>query len=137
MGLLTLALTQRPEGFIRIAEAASSLIEGMGILIILGGSLYALALAAFGKDHRPRQTQHPDDDRYHALRRRLGRAILLGLEFLVAADIIATVLVRPTISSATSLAIIVVIRTFLSWSLEMEISGRWPWQSEPKNDGSR
>ena len=136
MGLLTLALTQRPEGFIRIAEAASSLIEGMGILIILGGSLYALALGAFGKDHRPRQAQHPDDDRYHALRRRLGRAILLGLEFLVAADIIATVLVRPTISSATSLAIIVVIRTFLSWSLEMEISGRWPWQSEPKNERS-
>ena len=136
MVMLTLAFMQRPEWFIVAAEAASSLIEGLGIFIILGGSLYALTLAAIGKDHRPRQAQHPDDDRYHALRRRLGRAILLGLEFLVAADIIATVLLRPTLTSAASLAVIVVIRTFLSWSLEMEISGRWPWQSEPKNERS-
>ena len=135
--VLTLAITERPEWFINAAEAASSFIEGMGIAIILLGSLYALTLAALGKDSSPRQEQHPDDDRYHALRRRLGRAILLGLEFLVAADIIATVLVRPTLESAASLAIIVVIRTFLSWSLEMEIKGRWPWQSEPKNDRSR
>lgn len=58
----------------------------------------------------------------------LGRSILLGLEFLVAADIINTVAVEPTIQSLLVLAGIVLIRTFLSFSLEVEIEGRWPWQ---------
>ena len=58
----------------------------------------------------------------------LGRAILLGLEFLVAADIIATVAIEPTLESLAVLAGIVLIRTFLSFSLEVEIEGRWPWQ---------
>jgi len=66
-----------------------------------------------------------------ALRQRLGRAILLGLELLVAADIIRTVAVTPTFTSAGVLGIIVVIRTFLSFSLEVELEGRWPWQ-KPK-----
>ena len=64
----------------------------------------------------------------------LGRSILLGLEFLVAADIINTVAVEPTINSLLVLAGIVLIRTFLSFSLEVEIDGRWPWQ---KRDGAR
>lgn len=63
----------------------------------------------------------------------LGRSILLGLEFLVAADIINTVAVEPTINSLLVLAGIVLIRTFLSFSLEVEIEGRWPWQ---KSKGS-
>ncbi|WP_212742887.1 DUF1622 domain-containing protein [Sphingomonas sp. 2SG] len=58
----------------------------------------------------------------------LGRSILLGLEFLVAADIINTVAVEPTIESLLVLASIVLIRTFLSFSLKVEIDGRWPWQ---------
>ena len=62
------------------------------------------------------------------LRSSLGRAILLGLEFLVAADIINTVAVQPTLGSVAVLAGIVAIRTFLSFSLETEIEGRWPWQ---------
>jgi uncharacterized membrane protein len=65
---------------------------------------------------------------YTRFRRVLGRAILLGLELLVAADIIKTVAVTPTLDSVAVLAVIVLIRTFLSWSLELEISGRWPWQ---------
>ena len=73
---------------------------------------------------------HPADPVpiYTRFRRVLGRAILLGLELLVAADIIKTVAVTPTLDSVVVLAIIVLIRTFLSWSLELEISGRWPWQ---------
>jgi uncharacterized membrane protein len=55
--------------------------------------------------------------------------LLLGLEFLVAADIIRTVATTPTFSSVGVLATIVAIRTFLSWSLQLEIEGRWPWQS--------
>ena len=57
-----------------------------------------------------------------------GRSILLGLEFLVAADIIRTVAVQPSLENVTVLGLIVFIRTFLSFSLEVEIDGRWPWQ---------
>lgn len=60
----------------------------------------------------------------------LGEAILLGLEFLVAADIINTVAIQPTINNLLVLAGIVLIRTFLSFSLEVEIKGRWPWQRQ-------
>ena len=73
---------------------------------------------------------------FHELRSGFGRAILLGLEFLVAADIINTIIVELTLQSVASLAAIVVIRTFLSWSLELEIEGRWPWQ-RPEGSESR
>jgi uncharacterized membrane protein len=67
---------------------------------------------------------------YQDYRKGLGRGLLLGLEFLVAADIIRTVAIRPTFESVGVLAIIVLIRTFLSWTLELELDGRWPWQRE-------
>jgi len=67
---------------------------------------------------------------YQRYREGLGRTLLLGLEFLVAADIIKTVAVTPTFASVGVLAIIVVIRTFLSWTLELELEGRWPWQRQ-------
>jgi uncharacterized membrane protein len=65
---------------------------------------------------------------YHAYRANLGRGLLLGLEFLIAADIIGTVAVAPTLENLGVLAIIVLIRTFLSFALEVEIQGHWPWQ---------
>jgi uncharacterized membrane protein len=65
---------------------------------------------------------------YRGLRRDLGKAILVGLELLVAADIIRSVAIDPTFVTIGVLGLIVVIRTFLSWSLEVEINGRWPWQ---------
>ncbi|HVM37423.1 MAG TPA: DUF1622 domain-containing protein [Sphingomicrobium sp.] len=65
-----------------------------------------------------------------SFRAELGRAILMGLEFLVAADIINTVVVDLTLENVASLAVIVLIRTLLSFSLEAEIDGRWPWQRE-------
>jgi uncharacterized membrane protein len=65
---------------------------------------------------------------YEVYRRRLGQAILLGLEFLVAADIIQTVTISPTLERVGILASIVGIRTFLSTTLAVEIEGRWPWQ---------
>ena len=68
---------------------------------------------------------------YRLYRQLLGRSILLGLELLVAADIIRTVAVAPTIRNVVVLALIVLIRTFLSFSLELEISGRWLWQKKP------
>ena len=118
----------RPDWFIRAAEAVSTGIEGIGILIILLGGIGSLA--GYLRDTL-RHSPAPPGDAYQQLRRRLGRAILLGLEFLVAADIIGTVLVDPTLASALALGLIVLIRTFLSWSLEVEIEGRWPWQKSP------
>jgi uncharacterized membrane protein len=71
---------------------------------------------------------------YHGLRLDLGRAMLLGLELLVIADIIGTVLPGPTVDNLAVLALIVVIRTILSTMLELEVHGRWPWQ-RPRQSG--
>lgn len=97
------------------------IVEIIGILIILAGALLATGrfLLRRGGDGR---------DRIAGFRSDLGRGILLGLEFLVAGDIINTVAIEPTLNSVAVLAGIVLIRTFLSWSLEVEIEGRWPWQ---------
>jgi uncharacterized membrane protein len=65
---------------------------------------------------------------YRIVRTVFGRSILLGLEFLVAADIIRTVAVQPSLQNVAILGLIVLIRTFLSFSLEVEIDGRWPWR---------
>ncbi|MGD9148307.1 MAG: DUF1622 domain-containing protein [Anaerolineae bacterium] len=67
---------------------------------------------------------------YRQLKVRLGRALLLGLEILVAADIIRTVALEATLQSVAVLGLLVLIRTFLSWALVVEIEGRWPWQAE-------
>ncbi|MBM1171243.1 DUF1622 domain-containing protein [Microvirga arabica] len=75
-------------------------------------------------------------DAFSLYRSNLGRAILLGLEFLVAADIINTVAIDPTLQSLLVLGGIVLIRTFLSFSLEVEIEGRWPWDRH-KAEGER
>jgi len=104
------------------AEWTTRIFEILGILIILVGAAVALVRFALGLDSQDGQ------DRVSCLRSNLGRAILLGLEFLVAADIIHTVAIEPTLDSVVVLACIVLIRTFLSWSLEVEIEGRWPWQ---------
>ena len=69
------------------------------------------------------------EDCYRRFRSDFGKAILLGLEFLIASDIVGTVAVGPTYTDLGILALLVVIRTFLSFSLELEITGRWPWQS--------
>jgi uncharacterized membrane protein len=95
---------------------------GIGVMVIGG-------LAATGRAGADAHRRLPDV--YRRFRQQLGRSILLGLELLVAADIIRTVAVTPTLSSVAVLALIVVIRTFLSFSLELEITGRWPWQSTP------
>jgi len=73
------------------------------------------------------------DTGYEKFRIQLVRALLLGLEVLVASDIIRTVAISPSMDSVAILAAIVLIRTFLSWSLILESEGRWPWQSINKN----
>ena len=100
---------------------AGEVIDILGVVAIVVGVLYAGIDAAVRGLRRVSPV-------YSRFKRVLGRAILLGLELLVAADIIKTVAVTPTLDSVVVLAVIVLIRTFLSWSLELEISGRWPWQ---------
>ena len=104
-----------------IIEATGEVIDILGVIAIVIGIVYAIVDAGLRGLRRVSPV-------YTRFRRVLGRAILLGLELLVAADIIKTVAVTPTFDSVVVLAIIVLIRTFLSWSLELEISGRWPWQ---------
>jgi len=107
----------------QFAATAGRAVEFAGIAVLIAGA--GLAGIAFvlrllrGRSFR---------DGYHELRADLGRAILLGLEFLVIADIIGTVAVEPTLQNLGVLAVIIAIRTLLSFALELEVSGRWPWQ---------
>jgi uncharacterized membrane protein len=114
---------------VEIIERIGTTIDAIGVAVIAGGGLLALAMT-FGKGRRD------DEGAYVFFRRRLGRAILLGLEFLVAADIIRTVAVTPTWESVLVLGGIVLIRTFLSFSLELEMTGAWPWQQRSATDKS-
>jgi uncharacterized membrane protein len=99
------------------------MIEIAGVLVIVVGLIGATV-----RFIRQRTTTLQRPDAFRNYRSGLGRSILLGLEFLVAADIINTVAIEPTLGSLAVLAGIVMIRTFLSFSLEVEIEGHWPWQ---------
>ncbi|WP_428667376.1 DUF1622 domain-containing protein [Reyranella sp.] len=105
------------------ASVAGRAVEFVGIAVLIAGAV--LASIAFVVRLARGATMQAG---YHELRADLGRAILLGLEFLVIADIIGTVAVEPTLQNLGVLAVIVAIRTLLSFALELEVSGRWPWQ---------
>lgn len=98
-------------------------IEAVGIFIIVAWSL--VALVRFVIDARRPATS---STAYQTVRRSLGRGILLGLEILIVADIVRTIVVDPTLESVAVLGLIVVIRIVLSFSLEVEIDGTWPWR---------
>jgi uncharacterized membrane protein len=104
-------------------DGVSKVVDAVGVAIVVLGLVVASAMFL---SRALRSDQF--DSVYRSYRQGLGRAILLGLEFLVAADIIRTVAVDPTFQSAGVLALIVLIRTFLSMALQVEIDGRWPWQ---------
>jgi uncharacterized membrane protein len=100
-------------------EVSGTAAEIAGVAFIVGGVMFAGVRGALA-----------GSGRYERFRRDVGRAILLGLELLVAADIVRTVAFTPTMDSVLVLALIVGIRTFLSWSLALELEGRWPWQKK-------
>ena len=104
-------------------ELTGQVIDGIGVAIVVVGGLAALVPYLIRLVSR-RATV----DSYTSVRRNLGRAILLGLEFLVAADIIKTVAISPTLGSVAALGLIVLIRTFLSTALQVEVEGEWPWR---------
>jgi len=104
------------------------ILDGAGVLIVALGAVLAILNAL-----RPAQGSLPD--RYRLLRENLGRAILLGLEFLIAGDIIRSVVVDPTLLNVLVLGLIVLIRTFLSMTLQLEVEGRWPWERGDRQAG--
>ncbi len=110
-------------------DAVGKAMDVAGVAAIVVGVAVATLVAAASLLRRGPER----GDIYHRYRRGLGRSILLGLELLVAADIIRTVAITPTFQSVGVLALIVLIRTFLSFSLELEITGRWPWQKKEQD----
>lgn len=118
--------------FQHIIEAVGSYMDIAGVAVMVIGAVVSLPMALRGYQPRRQPMGSEPLSVYRSYRQLLGRSILLGLELLVAADIIRTVAVTPTFESVGVLAIIVLIRTFLSFSLELEITGRWPWQKQPE-----
>ena len=117
--------------FQHIIEGVGGFMDFAGVAVMVFGAIVSIPLAVRGFQPRKLPAGSEPLSVYRSYRQLLGRSILLGLELLVAADIIRTVAVTPTFESVGVLAIIVLIRTFLSFSLELEITGRWPWQSQP------
>jgi uncharacterized membrane protein len=72
-----------------------------------------------------------DPGAYESYKHQIGRSLLLGLEFLVAGDVVRTVALEPTLNNVAVLGLLVLVRTFLAWTLAVEIEGRWPWQPKP------
>ena len=110
--------------FAHTVERVGQAVDAVGVVLIVLGALVATVRFGF----RAAGQRAPFRDVYRAYRQGLGRAILLGLEFLVAGDIIRTVAVAPTFAGVGVLALIVMVRTFLSFSLEVELDNRLPWQ---------
>ena len=106
---------------IRIIVLTADGLEFIGVVVVAFGFIYAGSRA-----HVQYKRREPNADDH--LKVSIGRALQLGLEFLIAADIISTITVEPTREKIVSLALLIVVRTFLSWSIAVEIEGCWPWQ---------
>jgi uncharacterized membrane protein len=111
------------EQFRQLMEIVGTAVDGVGVFIVAAGALVATARLLVHRAHNA-------GNYYSSYRQDIGRAILLGLEFLIAGDIIRTVVVAPTIQNVLVLGLIVLIRTFLSMSLQLEIEGRLPWRRD-------
>lgn len=119
--------TGAPPGWFALAlEWTSLAAEAAGVAVIVVGAL----AASLHFVHMVAWHGQQLDQAFRAFRTAVARGILLGLEFLVAADIIGTVAIEPNLENLAVLAGIVAIRTFLSFSLEVEIEGRWPWRRD-------
>jgi uncharacterized membrane protein len=115
-----------PDAVTLIAEWSAASIEMIGIGVLCVTAAYSICLAVWSMIWRHVRASSV----VHQLRTRLGQGILVGLEFLVAADIIYTVAIDLSLRTVGVLAAIVLIRTFLSFTLEVELSGRWPWEKD-------
>lgn len=105
-----------------------TVIEVFGVLVIVAGIAWSTAATVFSAG---------DLSSYERYRIRIGRSLLLGLEVLVAADIIKTIAMELTFTSLGLLAGLILVRTFLSWTLSLEIEGRWPWSRHTPSPGAQ
>jgi len=119
------------EYFRHIMEVVGTSVDGVGVFIVAAGMVAATIRLVL----RLRDRVHGTGNYYSLYRQDVGRAILLGLEFLIAGDIIRTVVVAPTLQNVIVLGMIVLIRTFLSLSLQLEIEGKLPWRREVARQG--
>ena len=110
--------------FITSIQFASQLIELLAVIIIVGAVILGTGQYLGSSIYKRAEPVSC----YASYKEGLGRSLLLGLEILVAADIIRTVALEQTLESIISLGLLVFIRTFLSWALVVEIEGKWPWQ---------
>jgi uncharacterized membrane protein len=111
------------DAILKWIEAAAWAVEILVAVFIIAAIFYAIG--RYLVSAKLRTAPH---DRYEQLKHRLGRSLLLSLEILIAADIVHTVALEMTLQSIMTLGLLVLIRTFLSWTLMVEIEGRWPWQ---------
>jgi uncharacterized membrane protein len=107
-----------------LIEIASIAIELLAVAIIIGAVFFSTARYFYSQILK----KSAGGANYLEYKHSLGKSLLLGLEILVAADVVRTVALEPTILNVASLGLLVVVRTFLSWSLSVEIEGHWPWQ---------
>jgi len=110
-----------PAGTMKGIELVANGLEIVGVLVIGGAFTYASIRSLFQIIRKKLGT-------FLALRIFIGKALQVGLEFLVAADIIKTVSIKPTREGIVSLGLLILVRTFLSWSITVEVEGCWPWQ---------
>lgn len=108
---------------VQLIEVAALAIEVLAVGLIV----YVIVMASY-RFFTDRKTLGDTDTRFYRYKERLGKSLLLGLEILVAADIVRTVALEPSFENVGVLGLLVLIRTFLSWSLVVELEGRWPWQ---------
>lgn len=106
----------------QLAVFVAAVFEVAGVAVIVGGAGLALVRAAGARGKAGTKSA------YTIVRNIFGRSVLLGLEILVAADLIRTVTVDPTLDNLLALGLLVLVRTFLSWSFEIELEGTWPWR---------
>jgi uncharacterized membrane protein len=111
--------------FAELISITGYAVETVGVIIIIIGSILASIRAAGQLSHGSKV------DLYRKYRREIGQAMLLGLEFLVAGDIIRTVVVANSIADVASLGLVVLIRTVLVFTIHLEVEGCWPWQPSP------
>ena len=130
MHTLFSTVPQIPESVLEWIEIAAIFVEMVAVIIIVYSLIYGSGrffLNTIQRKLAPRE-------RFRQYKHSLAKSLLLSLEILVAADVIRTVALQPTLPNILGLGLLVVIRTFLAWSLVIEMEGRWPWQPKPSEE---
>ena len=132
MSLMRFPISAPTDQFVGWIEFAIRAIEGLAVAIIaLSVFVFTLRFAYYMLVRRGRSAAA-----FTQYKHGLGKALLLALELLVAADVVRTVVLAFTLANVAALGVLVLVRTFLSWSLVVEIEGRWPWQPERRVEQS-